>query len=143
MTLAISPQRRPTRMTIITKVAALPLVVACVAALCVALSGIVPAANVAPAAAANVPQRALGTYDSSTTPPTKLKAALGGKLKYAMDFQSGTSWSTITASNWPYPQWKGTGYSMIWGIPMLPNSYSPNSERVRCGRELLRADTRG
>jgi hypothetical protein len=52
---------------------------------------------------------------------------LGHKLKYAMDFLDGTSWSSITQSSWPYPNWAGQGYTMIWGVPILPNSYSPNS----------------
>ena len=44
-----------------------------------------------------------------------------------MDFLDGTSWSTITQPTYPYKTWKGAGYTMIWGVDMLPNSYSPNS----------------
>ncbi len=53
---------------------------------------------------------ALGTYVAATTPPTALKASLGGAVKFAMDFQSGASWSSITQSTWPYPKWHGSGY---------------------------------
>ncbi|HEX4434520.1 MAG TPA: glycosyl hydrolase, partial [Acidimicrobiales bacterium] len=86
----------------------------------------VAAANIIPASSAN-PPAAFGAYDGATTPPTSLNSALGGNVKYAMDFQDGTSWSSLTGSSWPYSRWKGTGYSMIWGLPMLPDTYSPSS----------------
>ena len=114
-------------MTTLKKVVALPLALACLGTLCFALFTLAAAAPSAPAASADTPQPALGTYDAATTPPTALKASLNGAVKFAMDFQAGDSWSSITSSTWPYPKWRGSGYSMIWGIPMLPNSYSPNS----------------
>jgi Glycosyl hydrolase family 26 len=50
-----------------------------------------------------------------------------------MDFLDGTSWSSITQSGWPYSSWAGKGYKMIWGVDMLPNSYSPNSNPSAAG----------
>jgi hypothetical protein len=103
----------------VSKKLATPLVCAaalvCVAALWVAM------ANAAASPAA------FGAYDGATAPPTALNSGLGGNVKYAMEFQGGNSWSAITNSTWPYPSWKGTGYSMIWGMPMLPATYSPSS----------------
>ncbi len=113
-------------MTMVKKLAALPLALACVGSLCFALLALANAAPSAPASA-DTPHAALGTYDAATTPPTALKASLHGAVKFAMDFQSGASWSSITQSSWPYPKWHGTGYAMVWGIPMLPDTYSPSS----------------
>ncbi|HTU39175.1 MAG TPA: IPT/TIG domain-containing protein [Acidimicrobiales bacterium] len=101
------------------KLAALSLVLACVGTL--AFTAVSISASSAASGAA------LGAYVNSTTAPTALNAALGGNVKYAMDFQDGTSWSTITQSSYPYSYWRGAGYSMVWGIPMLPNSYSPST----------------
>jgi len=47
---------------------------------------------------------------------------LGHKVRYAMDFLDGTSWATIEDPSWPLSQFQGTGYQMIWGVPMLPSS---------------------
>ncbi len=124
MPLAGSHRARPSTMRTIKKLAALPLALACVGALCLALANAAPSV---PTASADTPQPALGAYDAATTPPTALKASLDGAVKFAMDFQSGASWSTITQSSWPYPQWKGKGFSMIWGIPMLPDTYKPST----------------
>ena len=44
-----------------------------------------------------------------------------------MDFLNGTSWSTITANTYPLQNWVGSGYRMIWGVDMLPSTYSPDS----------------
>jgi IPT/TIG domain/Glycosyl hydrolase family 26 len=98
-------------------------VLTCVAA----LAGVAVLGVVAISAASANPTAAFGAYDGATTPPTALNSALGGHVTYAMDFQDGTSWSSLTGSSWPYSQWKGKGYSMIWGMPMLPNTYSPST----------------
>ncbi len=42
-------------------------------------------------------------------------------VTYAMDFFSGTSWSTIEHPQGILASWFGRGYSMVWGLPMLPN----------------------
>jgi hypothetical protein len=48
--------------------------------------------------------------------------SLGSQPKYAMDFLNGSSWQSIDNPSWWISQWHGSGYSMIWGIPILPNS---------------------
>ena len=45
-----------------------------------------------------------------------------------MDFLFGNTWRTITQSRQPYAKWKGTGYTMIWGVDMLPDTYTPNGD---------------
>ncbi len=54
-------------------------------------------------------------------------ATLGFQPHYAMDFLDGTNWTRMTQSGWPYSVWQNKGYTMTWGVPMLPNTYSPNS----------------
>ncbi len=60
-------------------------------------------------------------------------SSVGAKPHYAMDFLDGTNWSTITQAGWPYSAWSGNGYTMIWGVDMLPDSYSPNSNASVAG----------
>ena len=88
---------------------------------------------------------ALGIYGGGGDPQavSDFTSSVGAQPEYAMDFLDGTSWSTITGSNWPYSAWAGKGFKMIWGVDMLPNSYSPNSNAERGGRQLLRAHPRG
>ena len=72
----------------------------------------------------------LGVYAGTGDPAavSDFAAALGTQPRYAMDFIYGQTWSTITQSGSPYSSWQGTGYTMIWGVDMLPNTYSPNSD---------------
>jgi Glycosyl hydrolase family 26 len=78
---------------------------------------------------------ALGVYGGGGDPQTvsDFTASVGAKPEYAMDFLDGTSWSTITQSGWPYSAWAGKGFKMIWGVDMLPGSYSPNSNPSTAG----------
>ena len=77
----------------------------------------------------------LGVYGGGGDPPSDsaFTSSVGSQPKYAMDFLDGTSWSTITQAGWPYSAWAGKGYKMIWGVDMLPNSYSPNSNPSASG----------
>lgn len=52
---------------------------------------------------------------------------LGHNLKYAMEFLNGSTWSSITATGYPLTNWQSSGYNMIWGLPILPNTYSPST----------------
>lgn len=65
----------------------------------------------------------LGFYDGDFSPKGIETAAkwLGSSstVKYAEDFIDATNWSHI-ANPWQLPNWKGTPYTMIWGVPMLP-----------------------
>jgi len=78
---------------------------------------------------------ALGVYAGGGDPSavSDFTSSVGSQPKYAMDFLDGTSWSTITQAGWPYTAWAGKGFKMIWGVDMLPNSYSPNSNPSAAG----------
>ncbi len=71
----------------------------------------------------------LGVYAGPGDPAAvgDFVATLDTQPHYAMDFLDGDSWSTITQSGTPYSRWQGRGYNMIWGVDMLPGTYSPNS----------------
>jgi Glycosyl hydrolase family 26 len=51
-----------------------------------------------------------------------LGQGLGTKPAYAMEFLDGTSWQKIEDPSWFLSAWQGSGYSMIWGVPILPNA---------------------
>ena len=65
----------------------------------------------------------LGLYDGDSSPAGIETAAnwLGspGTIKYAQDFIDATDWSRIE-NPWQLSNWKGSPYTMIWGVPMLP-----------------------
>jgi hypothetical protein len=71
----------------------------------------------------------LGVYGGTASPGiiSALGQLLGQKPAYAMDFLDGTSWQSIEDPSWFLSQWQGSGYQMIWGVPILPNSFSPDS----------------
>ena len=65
----------------------------------------------------------LGVYGGPGDPqPVQDFAGSGIHATYAMDFLDPSSWSQITQPNWPYADWQRTGYQMIWGVPMIPNT---------------------
>ena len=66
----------------------------------------------------------LGVYagPASSSDIALTNSVVGHKVRYAMDFLDGSSWATISDPSWFLSQWQGTGYQMIWGVPMLPNS---------------------
>jgi hypothetical protein len=65
----------------------------------------------------------LGLYDGKSNSAGLETAAqwLGspGSIKYAQDFIDATDWSHISHP-WNLDNWKGTPYTMIWGVPMVP-----------------------
>jgi hypothetical protein len=66
----------------------------------------------------------IGVYAGAGYPTavSGFNSTLGAQPKFAMDFLSGTSWSAIDSPSWWLNSWKGKGYTMIWGVPMLPQS---------------------
>jgi hypothetical protein len=66
----------------------------------------------------------LGVYAGPEDLPavSDFAATLGSRPRFAMDFLNGSSWSTIDDSSQLVSQWAGSGYAMIWGVPMLPNA---------------------
>jgi hypothetical protein len=72
----------------------------------------------------------LGVYAGALSPETTsaFGGAVGQQPTFAMDFLNGSSWSTLVNSAPTYMStWSSSGYTMIWGVPMLPNSFSPDS----------------
>jgi Glycosyl hydrolase family 26 len=65
----------------------------------------------------------LGLYDGQSSPAGLETAASwlgsGSSIKYAMDFIDATDWSHIS-NPWQLSNWKGSPYTMVWGVPMLP-----------------------
>ena len=78
----------------------------------------------------------LGLYDGKFGPSGIKTAAswLGSasSIKYAQDFIDATDWSHI-ANPWQLPNWKGTSYQMIWGVPMIPCG---NSSSTQCATNV-------
>ncbi|HZU73384.1 MAG TPA: alkaline phosphatase family protein [Acidimicrobiales bacterium] len=76
-------------------------------------------------AMASTPASTLGIYSGSfnVSEANNVSSQVGYHIPYAMDFFDGSSWSTISNPNSTYfSSWNGTGYKMIWGVDMLPNS---------------------
>lgn len=65
----------------------------------------------------------LGLYDGQFSPNGIETAAnwLGSpsSIKYAEDFIDATDWSHIS-DPWQLSNWKGSPFTMVWGVPMLP-----------------------
>ena len=82
-----------------------------------------PPARAAPLAGRPADAAGLGIYDGKSSPDGIETAAnwLGSasSIKYAQDFIDATDWSHIS-DPWQLPNWKGTPYTMVWGVPMLP-----------------------
>ena len=89
-----------------------------------------PTVPTTPAAAAGPCGSLVGVYGGPGDPQsvTDFSTLIGCQPRYAMEFLDGTSWASITQSGYPYPPWHGSGYTMIFGVPMLPNAYSANSD---------------
>jgi len=49
------------------------------------------------------------------------RAEVGTSVPYAFDYLDGTSWQTIAEPTWFLQRWDGSGFKMIWGVPMLPS----------------------
>jgi Glycosyl hydrolase family 26 len=83
-----------------------------------------PSASTPPASGVTLTgQAGLGLYDGQSSPSGLEKAAqwLGssGSIKYAQDFIDATDWSHIE-NPWQLSNWKGSPFTMVWGVPMLP-----------------------
>ena len=78
-------------------------------------------------AAAPAGSSPLGVYVGYQSPGgvSSFGRAVGQQPTFAMDFLDGDSWSALVNTAPAYMSaWKGSGYTMIWGLPMLPNSGS-------------------
>ncbi len=50
------------------------------------------------------------------------ESKVGKPVEYAMDFINGSSWATIANPAASLSPWYGSGFSMIWGVPIIPNN---------------------
>ncbi len=66
----------------------------------------------------------LGVYagPGASVAATTFSVDAGAPVPYAFDFLGGTTWSAIADPRWFLQQWNGSGFRMIWGVPMLPNT---------------------
>lgn len=65
---------------------------------------------------------ALGVYTGGGNVAEAEQLAAGLPFPYALDYLPGDSWQTIADPAWTLARWQGTRFSMIWGVPMLPNT---------------------
>ena len=101
-----------------------------------ALVATVVAGTVSPVpVGATAPPQVLGVYAGASDPPAvrAFATTLGTHPHFAMDFLNGSTWRTITQTRYPYAKWKGKGYTMIWGVNMLPDTYTPDSNSSDAG----------
>ncbi len=93
------------------------------------------AGTVSPVPAGATGSQVLGVYAGAADPPAvpAFAAKLGTHLHFAMDFLNGSTWRTITQPRYPYAKWKGKGYTMVWGVNMLPDTYTADSDPSRAG----------
>jgi hypothetical protein len=101
-----------------------------VVAAAAAMVGGISAISSTPVAGGAATSSPLGVYTGALSPGSTAAfgRAIGQQPTYAMDFLDGTSWSTIVNGASSYMStWSGSGYTMVWGVPMLPGSFSPNS----------------
>jgi hypothetical protein len=67
----------------------------------------------------------LGIYEGyeNASGVSSLGSAIGRQPSYAMDYLDGTSWSSMeSGAASEAASWSGSGYSMTFSVPMLPNS---------------------
>jgi hypothetical protein len=66
----------------------------------------------------------LGVYAGPGSPvaATAFSADAGAPVTYAFDYLDGSSWQTIADPIWFVQRWSGSGFRMIWGVPMLPTT---------------------
>ena len=72
----------------------------------------------------------LGAYAGALAPGSvsSFGRSIGQQPAFAMDFLNGSSWSTMVDSAPTYMStWSGSGYKMVWGVPILPNSFRADS----------------
>jgi hypothetical protein len=90
----------------------------------VLVSGALPGVGTAPGPArAASPGDTLGVYSGggNVSGANAFGTWLGRRPAYALDFLPQQTWSDID-SDWIFQRWAGTGYQMIFSVPMLPAS---------------------
>ncbi len=116
------PRSRGTTRRTPARLASVAVLAACVCAVSVWSAG---PSGAAKAGGGRQPKHlyALGAYAGAGNAAgvTTFGFQVGARMQYASEYFDGTSWYTITHPAWQLSQWAGKGYTMIWGIPMLPD----------------------
>jgi hypothetical protein len=70
------------------------------------------------------PGATLGVYRGAANPGSvaEFGSWLGRQVAYAEDFLPGDSWSALESPTWWLSAWTGTGYRMVYGVPIIPSS---------------------
>jgi hypothetical protein len=99
-----------------------------------------PSASAPRTAGGTADAAGLGLYDGQSSPSGIETAAswLGSSnsIQYAQDFVDATDWSHIS-NPWQLSNWKGSPFTMIWGVPMLPCG----SPATQCATNVSEYDT--
>jgi hypothetical protein len=66
----------------------------------------------------------LGVYAGPGSPvaATAFSADAGAPVPFAFDYLDDSNWSMLENPIWFIQKWNGSGFRMIWGVPMLPSS---------------------
>ncbi len=66
----------------------------------------------------------LGVYAGPGSPvaATTFSADAGAPVPYAFDYLDGSTWASISDPMWFLQRWNGSGFRMMWGVPMLPKA---------------------
>lgn len=66
----------------------------------------------------------LGVYAGPGEPlaASAFSADAGAPVPYAFDYIDGSTWAGISNPSWFLQRWNGSGFQMIWGVPMLPKT---------------------
>jgi|HubBroStandDraft_1064217.scaffolds.fasta_scaffold23295_1 hypothetical protein len=66
----------------------------------------------------------LGVYAGAGSPAaaTVFQTDVGTTVPYALDYLDDSSWTTISDPAWFLQRWAGSGFQMIFGVPMLPKT---------------------
>ncbi len=81
-----------------------------------------PAATSAPTTAAATPVTGVYAGPGALSGAVAADQALSDGFRYALDFLSGSSWTTITDPSWLSAQWRGGPFQLVVGVPMLPTT---------------------
>ena len=66
----------------------------------------------------------LGVYAGAGSPAAAavFQTDAGATVPYALDYLDDASWTTISDPAWFMQRWAGSGFQMIFGVPMLPKT---------------------
>ena len=67
------------------------------------------------------PQLGIYTGPGSAATATAVDRRLDGKVHYALEFLSRTSWTAMADTSWVQAAWVGSGFDLVIGVPMLPD----------------------